>query len=67
MRVSHYFLYIFKNEATRTPTIDFEDQYTNQLYNTLIVYEILIQKLNRLKTSLRIKRIKRILLSTRHP
>ena len=26
---------INKNEATRTPTIDFGDQYTNQLYYTL--------------------------------
>lgn len=28
---------IYKNEATRTPTIDFGDQYTNQLYNTLLL------------------------------
>lgn len=26
---------IYKNEATRTPTIDFGDQDTNQLYYTL--------------------------------
>ena len=26
---------IYKNEATRTPTLDFGDQYTNQLYYTL--------------------------------
>lgn len=29
------FSLIYKNEATRTPTIDFGDQYTNQLYYTL--------------------------------
>jgi pectate lyase len=29
------FFFIYKNEATRTPTIDFGDQHTYQLYYTL--------------------------------